>query len=213
MKMSNHGEKEKETIAIVASEQCLTIPPEGKRWFSLGKFIQAYHPLLARYDIVTNDSTRALLHDELSRWTGPASMPRIESVGDAFLGFVSLAARVARGEVKRVLMFEDPRDLHIEKPQNYALLRNCNINGGHLYINASAHLWAVHECERRALVPGVRYLTRPVANETVALIAHDREKPRMARFVLHYHQVLEAAAARRTGWPSPASRSRPRPGR
>src|SRR5262249_9622001 len=96
---------------------------------------------------------------------------------------------VARGDVDRVLVFQDPDDLGVERAALYALIRNCNIHGRKLCMNSAAHLWAVHAADS-ADDP---YITTPRTDpvpESVAFIAHDNEKLRMARFVLHYRHVL-----------------------
>lgn len=191
-------EQGKKTIGVVVSSKCEKALFPTKRWFYAGKFLRAYHALLAaHYKIVAPDETVGILNTSLEGGEKDSALPTplsIEPLGDQFQGVVRLAAMVATGEVKRVLMFQDPRDLEIERPENYALLRNCNINGRHLYINAAAHLWALYECKVRCIPQNEPYETEPFeledVKETVAFIAHDDEKPRMARFALHYRDVL-----------------------
>ena len=186
-----------EAIGIVASDRCRDPRQEGKQWFHLNRFAITYCDLLASYRIVAPDATAALLQDSLSGLQGAAAKRfrgNIESVGESFRGMVGLAARVARGEIRRVLMFQDPFDLAIERPENYALLRNCNLAGAHLCINGAAHLWALYECHKQGIPQEWEYVYDPVTvgevRETVAFIAHDGQKERMARFAILYRDVL-----------------------
>lgn len=183
-----------ETIGIVASDTC-TQHVEGKRWFHLRKFIDAYHDVMSRFRIVATDNTARIIKDTVSQIPNCSSKQlEVAQLGDSFKGVVTLAAMVARGDVRRVLMFQDPKDLDIERPERYALLRNCNLSGSKLHINASAHLWALFECKRLGIIQTHPYYTVPInaadVKETIAFIAHDREKPRMGRFALHYRSVL-----------------------
>jgi methylglyoxal synthase len=183
-----------ETIGIVASETCKE-NGKGKRWFHLRKFIKAYCEVLPHFRVVTTDSTAKIIEEVISQISNPANKRlNIEPLGNPFRGVVRLAAMVARGDVRRVLMFQDPKDLDIERPERYALLRNCNLSGSKLHINASVHLWALYECKRLNILQNHPYHTVPVnagdLKETIAFIAHDSEKSRMARFALHYRDVI-----------------------
>jgi methylglyoxal synthase len=189
----------KDAIGMLASESCVSMHPAAKRWFHLLKFASAYRRLLAEYDIYATDTTERMLREFLRKKKDSASRricERLHPVGPDFRGVVKLAAMVATGCLDRVLMFQDPADMGIERPGNYALLRNCNLSGKKLYINSTAHLWALHECKQRKIQRRMPYIVRPVVTpdgiikETVVFIAHDREKPRMARFVVHYREVL-----------------------
>lgn len=186
-----------EQLGIVASERCRDPHREGKRWFHLLRFALTYRELLSEYRVVAPDTTAAMLKDALSALQDDAAKGlrrNIEPLGETFRGTVSLAAKVAKREVNRVLMFQDPVDLAIERPENYALLRNCNLAGAHLCINGAAHLWALYECHRRGIQQNWPYIYKPQvvenATETVAFIAHDGQKERIARFAIQYQDVL-----------------------
>lgn len=122
-------------------------------------------------------------------------LAQLDHVGPDLQGVVKIAAMVATGRLRRVLMFQDPDDVGIDHPGNYALLRNCNLSGSKLYINAAANLWALYECKKNGIRRKWPYITTPVTTsagvkETVALIAHDGEKQRLARFVVHHREIL-----------------------
>src|SRR5262249_9804128 len=102
-----------------------------------------------------------------------------------------LAAMVAKGQIDRVLFFQDPRDLEIEHPENYALLRNCNLHGCRFCINEAAHLWAQCQRHKEKAAPRIQRKPTDLADETVALIAFGKEKERMARFVLRYAEAFQ----------------------
>lgn len=184
------------TVALMASEMCRTNIP-GKPWWHIRRFLRAYYPLLQQFELIATSGTAEVV-DELMD-TDP-SIPRLDvkRCGASFEGVVHIAALVAKRELNRVLWFQDPQDLAVDRPENYALLRNCNLAGAHLHLNAAAHLWALHTSELRDL-PSERYVREPInkdpveiggVQESVILIAHDGEKPRIARFVLHYRDVL-----------------------
>lgn len=186
-----------EKLAIMASEKCRQHRP-GKRWWHLRRFVAAYAPLLQQFQLEVTTNTAEILDEviEHEQHRDPGFGLNINRVGPPFAGVVHLAAEVAKRNIRRVLWFQDPDDLVEDRPENYALLRNCNLAGAHLHLNASAHLWALYESETRK-IPGHSYIRIPwdddpdnKIRETVVLIAHDGEKPRIARFVLHYRDVL-----------------------
>jgi len=186
-----------EPLGIIASESCREPRQDAKQWFHLVRFTFTYCELLSRYRIVAPDSTASMLRNYLSGMQDTAASrlrENIEPVGGAFRGIVNLAARVARGELRRILVFQDPLDLSIERPEQYALLRNCNLAGAYLCFNATAHLWALYECHRLRIPQKWEYIYTPEevdgVRETVAFIAHDGQKERIARFAIRYHDVL-----------------------
>jgi methylglyoxal synthase len=182
-----------EQLGILVSEKCAQNLPEGKRWFHVARFIKAYGELLGRFELLAVKETASRL-ETLFQETRHTSRPTITSLGSPFEGVVRLAAKVARKEVTRVLVFQDPRDLQIERAEAYALLRNCNISGGKMYFNAAAHLWALFESTKQGLPVSRPYykdtVNTSIVQETVVFIAHDNEKPRMSRFALHYRDIL-----------------------
>jgi methylglyoxal synthase len=191
---------EEKELALTASEKCRQ-DRSGNRWWHLRRFVAAYAPLLQQFPLAVTTSTAEIIDKviEQERQNNPAlGSLRMRDVGPSFEGVVYLAAAVAKRQIQRVILFDDPDDLAVDRPENYALLRNCNLAGAYLHINASAHLWALYASEARGLA-GHRYIRDPLNHgpveqgaiqETVVLIAHDGEKPRIARFVLHYRDVL-----------------------
>lgn len=186
-----------EKIGVVASERCREARPEAKRWLHLSLFCVIYRKLLARYKIVAPAATAEIIQDALKPVGDPWSktiIDELEIVGGSFRGRVSLAAQVAIRTISRVLMFQDPDDHAIERPDNYALLRNCNLAGAHINFNYSAHLWALYECHRLRISQEHVYNYVPVTHggvrETVAFIAHDGQKEQIARVAIQYRDVF-----------------------
>jgi methylglyoxal synthase len=189
----------REKLAIIASESCRAQPPaSAKRWWHIRRFVQAYAEVLEQFEIVATAGTAEILDEVQLRTSDSGSRPRlaVSPIGPSFEGVVRLAASVARREVRSVLWFQDPNDLDLDRPENLALFRNCNLAGALLYMNAAAHLWALSRGPLTRRTPVDQYLTTPQdhgknrAQETVILIAHDAEKMRMSRFALHYRSVL-----------------------
>jgi methylglyoxal synthase len=191
---------EEKELAIISSEKCREDRP-GKRWWHLRRFITAYAQLLQQFPLAVTTGTAEIIAKviEQERQNIPAlGGLHFRPIGPSFEGVVYLAAAVAKRQIRRVLWFDDPEDLAVDRPENYALLRNCNLAGAYLHVNASAHLWALHASEARGL-SGHKYIRTPLNHgpveqggiqETVVLIAHDGEKDRISRFVLHYRDVL-----------------------
>lgn len=183
-------------LGILASEACRQ-SLGGKRWWHLTSFVRAYAEVLADYDLIVTSNTAEMLRD-LTATPDPTRPPwpelTIKDAGPSFEGVVRLAAKVARREINRVLWFQDPADMRVDRAENYALLRNCNLAGAHLLVNAAAHLWALHSCKPGRHTPAPGYIRTPVDHgrlkETVIFIAHDQEKPRMSRFVLHFRDAI-----------------------
>lgn len=198
-------------LGILVSAQCASNSHGGnsKRWHHISKFLNAYQDLLSHSELYATYRTANLIRNKWTEAGVSLSGLRLQPVGpddpDDFEGLVRLAAQVARREINRVLVFQDPRDLEIEKPAAYALLRNCNLSGAKMHINASAHLWALYESNIHGLsiLPSdTTYNTCPVetnitlddcsrVREKVVFIAHDNEKPRMCQFAAHYRNVLK----------------------
>jgi len=179
---------DKPRIGLIVSSSCATRAEAEKRWYHFRRFANDYHEVLSAYKFL-------LPRDTVNTVEKFGTDIDLEQLGeDNFEGIVRLAALVAKGEINRVLMFQDPEDLAIEEAPSYALLRNCNLRGAHFLVNAAAHLWALHQATNNGRPPGKPYSKEPVDwhgfKETVAFIAHDREKPRMARFALHFRDVL-----------------------
>ncbi len=183
-----------ETIAIIASEECKHGLPEGRRksWFHVREFLNLHYEMLQRFAIISTDGTAEILDETTRIRQGSHRLSfvplKVKRIGPTARGVSRLAAMVAEGEVGRVLFFQDPRDLEMDKPENYALLRNCDLHGRMLCINESAQLWA--EYEEAKGKPLAQRAPRITGKETVALIAHDGEKERMALFVQRHRQLL-----------------------
>jgi len=181
-------------LGMIASEECRK-PREGKRWWHLRRFVAAYARVVGAHKVFATEHTAEIIRSAYGEAIdADLSLPRLslESVGPSTRGVVKLAAMVARKEIKRVLWFQDPNELLVGRPENYALLRNCNLAGAHLMMNSAAHLWALYNTP-----PGTStgtYSTIPYHEgevcESVFLIAHDAEKPRMSRFVFQFRDVL-----------------------
>ena len=158
-------------------------------WFHVRKFVESYEAILKGYrPIWVTNGTADIIAEVLPKFP-------MERLGPTTEGVVKLAALVAKGEVDRVLFFQDPEDLKMWHPENYALLRNCNLHGKKLCINVAARLWAEHETRtkgkrKRKKPPDIFTGRKGDVGETVAFIAHDSQKPRMAQFVLQYNQAL-----------------------
>lgn len=194
--------KQTKAIGIVASDRCKDSPhrkpgANEQSWFHIRRFIQDHHGVLDEYDVVAPDGTADII-EQTYRDLGHARKPRrpIHRSGTHFWGVVRMAAQAARGDIDRILFFEDPDDLGAELPENYALLRNCNLGGKALMMNETANLWAR---DREGLAPtkprsltGTKGGEKAEIPETVVLIAHDGEKDRMARLVIRYHVVLRS---------------------
>src|SRR5713226_4747320 len=143
---------------MMASETCgQVVSGKRQRWCNLPSFAIAYATLLEQHGpIAVTEHTAEILSQVLK-----SKSPDIRSAGPSFEGVVRLAAAVAKRQIQRVLWFQDPEDLKVDHPENYALLRNCNLAGAHLHVNGSAHLWALYESEARN-IPGHYYDTEPM---------------------------------------------------
>lgn len=145
--------------------------------------------------------------DSGSRAETPSEGINWTSLGDGFEAQVRLAAKVAKRNVDRVLMFQDPDDVYSHLPEAYALIRNCTLANVSLNINAGATMWAESAWdtmddkptnERGPWVNDIRKLLLPSTQE-IAFIAHDQEKERMSRFVYHYRRELKSDGFLLTG--------------
>jgi DNA-binding winged helix-turn-helix (wHTH) protein/methylglyoxal synthase len=194
----NFMSTEKQALGIIASDFCKgsgnTQPPIDKPWFHIRKFIRQHHEVLNRFEIYATNGTADIIDEtnvELKKEIRPLKAHR---VGHNFTGVVQLAAMVAKGKIDRILFFEDPADVELEHPENYALLRNCNLNGKGLFINEAAHLWAQQMGNLGPMKPrresGKLNGKNIDIRETVVLIAHDGEKDRLARLMLRYYVVF-----------------------
>src|ERR1700676_3905200 len=125
-----------ETIAIIASEECKHGLPEGRRksWFHVRAFVHQHYEVLRALSIVSTDGTAEILEETTRMIAGPNPL-KVKRIGPTARGVSRLAAMVAEGKVDRVLFFQAPRDLEGDKPENYALLRNCDLHGKMLCIN------------------------------------------------------------------------------
>lgn len=188
--------KRRKKIGMIASDVCKEKhgPGRTKNWFHLRKFIETYKEVLDDYQIMATDGTADIITETVAQLRKSNKRVKeldVKRLGRTYRGVVKLAAKVARGEIDRVLCFEDPKDLETDHPQNYALMRNCNLRGAKLCLNEAARLWA--EYEKGKKTPKKRKRVR--AKGTVAFIAHDGEKQRMADFVIEYHKPLKRFSA------------------
>src|SRR5882724_5484950 len=192
MQMDN----KRRVLGIIASDLCKNLPrsekEKGKPWFHIRRFIKDHYDVLARYDLIATDGTAKIIRETCQRLQ--AKPLYLEEVGPRFWGIVKLAAMVAEGGVERVLFFEDPDYVEVEHPENYALLRNCDMHGKPFMINEAAHLWAEFEAKR---IPAEPRRVRGKLNgeiveipETVVLIAQDKEKQRMAKLLSRYSTIF-----------------------
>ncbi len=139
-------------LGIMASENC-RIDVDGKGWWHLRRFVRTYAHVLGQYELWATSNTADILAEMIGKTVDKDSPVRnlvVTPVGPTFEGVVRLAARIASHTdgLNRILWFQDPEDLLVDRVENYALLRNCNLAGAHLLINAAAHLWAKLELER-----------------------------------------------------------------
>lgn len=184
------------SLGIIASELCRRPSGDGQRWWHLRRYVSAYARILGRHTVFATENTAEIVqacYATAMELDGTLPKLTIRSLGPSTRGVVKLAAMVAKKEIHRVLWFQDPGESLSGRAENYALLRNCNLAGAHLSMNSAAHLWALYETS----VLGVAeqpYATTPWAEgdacETVFLIAHDAEKPRMSRFAFRFADVL-----------------------
>jgi methylglyoxal synthase len=135
-------------------------------------------------------------------------------------GVVEVAAMVARKESQIVIFISDPKDLRSDVPENRALQRVCMELGARLMTTlASAEQWAHYEANRflrdwtkhkestrgggmgawkadnwqpgnRNVGAGRQLISLRIQRQTLALIAHDKRKDEMIRFVDTYLDVL-----------------------
>lgn len=132
-------------------------------------------------------------------------------------GVVELAALVAKQECEAVIFLSDPKDLRSDVPENYALQRVCKELRVRLITTlASAEQWAQHEAENSlnewrskagTQSDSGREKWKPrnwtggntndggqtelsVAEQTLALIAHDARKEEMAVFANKHANFL-----------------------
>ena len=187
----------KRTLGIIASDLCKKKDSRNEKpWFHIRKFILKHHAVLHRYEILATNGTADII-EETNRILKSKGFSMLVPgrLGSQSVGVIRLAAMVAQGAIERVLFFEDPADVEIEHPENYALLRNCDLKGVGLFINEAAYLWAQHDDGNLVTKPrrlkGKLHGKDQKIQETVVLIAHDGEKDRMARLILRHHALLK----------------------
>jgi len=188
----------KKPIAILAGPNAVSA--EGRHtWLNLVAFTKLYVDVLCNERIVANERTADVMIKALRE--APERAEKIADcfakpfLQDGFYGIVDLAAQLAEKSVSRVLAFQGPSDLDNWGPEYYALIRNSCLAGASLCFNYTAHLWALDIAEACGLEMPWTYkrsalVTPDGKSEKVVLIAHDSEKPRMARFVRHYRNLL-----------------------
>jgi len=158
--------------------------------------VAAYAPVIGAHTVCATENTAEIVqacYAEAKRVRRSLPKLTLRSVGLTTRGVVRLATMVARKEIERVLWFQDPGDLLVGRVENYALLRNCNLAGAHLLMNAAAHLWALYQMSLKRMAEKPYYTdpyNRGDVQESVFLIAHDAEKPRMSRFAFQFRDVL-----------------------
>lgn len=227
----------KPRIALYASPECCRNPNLRlyKGYFNIAWFVRAYAALLFRhYDVITTDETiQAILgregmrvednvldedleriwglkEDYIDYWRVPPALEegnQLKSLGAGFDAQVELAAKVAKGEVERLLMFQDPDDVQTHLPEAYALIRNCTLANVGLNINAGATFWAETQWEEKKELKDInlegfgiwrrnegatknfRELLNP-NKQRISFIAHDNEKDKMSRLIYHYRKQL-----------------------
>ncbi|MGR3343745.1 MAG: hypothetical protein ACU0DI_11050 [Paracoccaceae bacterium] len=195
----------------IASEECAR--NRDKDWLTLKEFVTTYALLLKEFRIVTTAETKSQIAAAAKQSLD------IDAVGSGFEATVKISSMLATDDLTRLLIFDDPSDTSVKKPENYALIRNVNLHGHQLHLNgSSAALWADQEHASRGIGPPVRdYDLRPqmilvsptdddppyrddffedgrkkkIIKESIVLIAHDSEKRRIARFVQHHLSVLK----------------------
>ncbi len=189
-------QRDRPSLGIIASELCRRPTDEGQRWWHLRRYVLAYARVVGAHRVFATENTAEIVQACYGQARdADSSLPKLTlgSLGPTTRGVVKLAAMVARKEIKRVLWFQDPGDLLVGRAENYALLRNANLAGAHLLMNSAAHLWALYQISSVG-TPRTPYRTSPYdegeLRESVFLIAHDAEKPRMSRFAFQFRDVL-----------------------
>ncbi len=221
-------ESDPQAIAIYASPKCCSLPQLKmyKGYFNVAWFVRAYSAILSNYRVITTGETLEAIAkadpsetaEFMQNWLVPTSHAvEFESLGRGFDAQVALASKVAKRQVERVLMFQDPDDVLEHLPEAHALIRNCGLANVGLHINAGATFWAETEWQhkkatmsKRVLVGfgpwrdpfHVKSLHRKLSppEQVVTFIAHDGNKnnpdedPKglMERLVHDYHGVFAA---------------------
>ena len=141
-------------------------------------------------------------YDALARHgllAGHAPLVRLPSGVEG--GVMRLASCIAGGlapehELDGVIYFMDPVDPSSLYPETQALKRQCVIHGKPFVSTAAgAAEWITVECVH-AGVGDAAELARPLAGQTVALIAHDALKPRMLEFAATHFELLSRFSER-----------------
>jgi methylglyoxal synthase len=163
--------------------------------------------ILERYCNSNKKETKTYIKlEEYSRYFGQNNQHQISptkeiiiyKLGPKFRGVVKLASLVAQEKVQRMLFFQDPKDLEIERPENYASLRNCNLHSRPLCINETARLWVEYENKNKKNENNQQknsnepqsYQDSKSPIPVLAFIAHDSQKPLMAKFVIKHRISL-----------------------
>jgi len=217
------GTNKKPKIALYSSPMCCVKAQLllYKGYFNVAWFARAYKDLLNQYEVLTTHETMAAIigaqdvadtDSTAAHWKVPNRWPKFSPIGVGFDAQVELAAMVARGEVERLLVFQDPLDVLQHLPEMYALIRNCSISNVGLHINAGATFWAESQIRAESqiqaskpakgfgdwLVKGHNGLLCPKDQE-IAFIAHDDHKQAMSNLIYHYRKVLMNPRFRLTG--------------
>lgn len=170
-----------ERIAMLASAACKSAPSNRPRtWFHLRQFVREYAgDLLSKHKLYATKGSAAIILSE-------APNLGVEHLGPGWEGVIRLCEMVAQHKIDRVLFFQDPDDLQIDRAENRELLRCCNEHGVPLHFNMSAALWA----ETAALSPETARSSISAQNSTLVLIAHDGQKDGLAKFVRDHQAKL-----------------------
>lgn len=170
------------SIAIVASEKCVKEKRSNKKsWFHIRKFLNKYLKYLTKgnFVIFTNKWAKEIIK-------GHAPNVKVISKGENdFQSIVFIASEVARKNIETVLVFQNSKDLKVGAIDKYALLRNCDLAGANLFVNWSIKLWANYYLKNKPKIDKTN------KTEKIALISHDNEKPRMAKFAFRFRNVLK----------------------
>lgn len=174
---------EKPLLAIVASDGCKEDATIPRPWFHLPQFLRTFEDVLIRYEICSTEATAIAIEGILPHL-------RVRHVGSDLRGIVKLASEIAKKNIPRVLAFLDPASLQVYRPEYFTLLRNCSLGESILNINYAAYLWANNERQKHQSDYRER-LTNSFRNQTIAFIAHEPEKPSIARFVICHRDILK----------------------
>jgi methylglyoxal synthase len=168
------------------------------------RFARDFMPFLVEHEIITTEGCyRAFFRAGLF-W----DHPRFRSVGAGYEGALvritsSVVAAEASSGTDVVIYLVDPRDPSSNYPETNALKRECVVHRKpFLATSRSARLWAsllwrkdfpstLEDCAiDPSSIPDGELLLKPLGRQTIALIAHNKQKLEMLEFAARHFDFL-----------------------